>query len=183
MPENTVSIVSVFSRVARRGQVRPRRGGRPCEPLNRWVPWIVPTTEGDRHAPLAKPPPLLVVLLDRPVRALRPHGAHGGVRGARAAAAGLLPERSQLRATAARVRARAGLRAPADLRARRERPDGVPDDGAAAAGRRVPTADARLRLLVERRLLGLERLRLGLVERLLAARASRVHLHRPALRL
>src|SRR5450432_856377 len=150
MPENTVSIVSVFSRVARRGQVRPRRGRLPCGSLNRWVPWTVPTTEGDRHAPLAKP----LSFSARPVRALRPHGSHDGVRGPRAAATGLLPERSQLRAAAARVRARAGLRARAILRVR---PDRVPDDGGAAARRRVPTAHARLRLLVERRVLGLER--------------------------
>ena len=48
---------------------------------------------------------------------------------------------------------------------------------------RIPATRPGLRLLLGRRLLGLERLRLGLERGLLGSPTSRLHLHRPALRL
>ena len=81
----------------------------------------------------------------------------------------------------------AGLRrGAATAAARAPRADGtvrLPDGAAARSDPRIPAAGPRLWLLLGQRLLGLERLRLGLERRLLGSPAPRLHLYRPALRL
>ena len=63
------------------------------------------------------------------------------------------------------------------------RGDVLPDDAAAGSDPRVSAACARLRLLLGRRLLGLDRIRLELEQRLLEPSARRIRVHRAALRL